>query len=135
MELKNLITNDREIEVEHPIFDGLFVKVAYVPRERIKKFLDKATVTTFDRKTRKETEEVDNDLFLGMYVPALLKGWKGFKYEYLQELIPVDLSEVEADGELEYTEDNALTLMKNSVEFDDWVSTIVKDIKNFNKSS
>lgn len=135
MELKNLITNDREIEIEHPIFEGLFVKVAYVPREKIKKFLDRATVTAFDRKTRKETEEVDNDLFLSMYVPSLLKGWKGFKYSYLQELIPVDLSQVEITDELEYTEDNALLLMKNSIEFDDWISTIVKDIKNFNKSS
>lgn len=135
MDLKNLITNDRIIEVEHPMFDGLFVKLAYVPRETIKKFLDKSTVMNFDRKTRKEEETVDNDLFLKMYVPTLLKGWTGFKYEYLNELLPVDLSGVEMTESLPYTEDNALELMKNSVEFDDWVSSIVKDIKNFNKNS
>jgi len=134
MELKNLITNDRVIKVEHPLYDGLVVELAYVSREKIKKFLDRSTVAAFDRKTRKQEEEVDNDLFLSMYVPALLKNWTGFKYEYLKELIPVDLTGVEGE-ELEYSENNALELMKNSTEFDDWVSSIVKDIKNFNKSS
>lgn len=135
MELKNLITNDRVIEIEHPVFDGLFVKLAYVSRETTKKFIDKATVTKFDRKTREQTESVDNDLFLSMYVPALLKGWRGFKLEYLEELVPVDLSEADKDSELDYSEDNAIELVKNSVEFDDWINSIVKDIKNFNKSS
>lgn len=134
MELKNLITNDRIIEIEHPVFDGLFVELAYVSREKIKKFIDKATVTKFDRKTREQAESVDNDLFLGLYVPAVLKGWRGFKLEYLQELVPVDLSEAEGD-ELDYSEDNAINLVKNSVEFDDWINSVVKDIKNFNKSS
>lgn len=135
MELQNLITNDRVIELEHPLFDELLVTLAYVPRETIKKFLDKSTVMSFDRTSRKEKENVDNDLFLSMYVPALLKGWKGFKYSYLQELLPVDLSQVDPEETLPYTEGNALELMKNSAEFDDWVSSIVKDIKNFNKNS
>ena len=87
MELKNLITNDREIEVEHPIFDGLFVKVAYVPRERIKKFLDKATVTTFDRKTRNVIEELDEDKFVREFSKATIKNWKGLRIEYLEALV------------------------------------------------
>jgi len=134
MELKNLITNDKVIEVEHPVFDGLFVKLAYVSRETTKKFIEKATVTQFDRKSREQKESVDNDLFLNMYVPALLKGWKGFKLEYLQELIPIDTSSAEGE-ELDYSEQNAIELVKNSVEFDDWINSIVKDIKNFNKNS
>lgn len=135
MELKNLITNDKIIEVEHPVFDGLFVKLAYVSREQTKKLIDKSTITEFDRKSGGPTERVDNELFLSLYVPRVLKGWRGFKYEYLQELIPVDLSEVDPNGELDYSESNSVELMKNSVEFDNWISTVVKDIKNFNKSS
>lgn len=135
MELKNLITNEKQIEVEHPAFDGLFIKVAYVSREKTKKFIEKATVTEFDRKTREPIEKVDNDLFLSLFVPAVVKGWRGFKYEYLQELVPVDLSAVDPNDELEFTDSNALELMKNSVEFDSWVSSTTKNIKNFNKSS
>jgi hypothetical protein len=135
MELKNLITNDREIEIEHPGFDGLFVKLAYVSRETTKKFIEKATTSAFDRKTREMSEHVDNDLFLDMYVPATVKGWKGFKYKYLEELLPVDLSSVDPEDELDYTTANALQLMKNSIEFDSWVSSVVRDIKNFNKNS
>lgn len=136
MELKNLITNDRVIEKEHPAFDGLIVKLAYVSREKTKKLIDRSTITEFDRKSREPVEKVDNDLFLSLYVPEVVKGWKGFKYRYLSELLPVDLSSVEnIDDELEYTESNAIELMKNSVDFDSWISSVTKDIKNFNKNS
>jgi len=136
MELKNLITTDKVIEVEHPLYEGLKVKLAYIPRETLKKYMERATISTFDKMSRKLVEEVDNDLFMKLYVPDLIKSWSGFKYRYLEELLPVDLSKVDdLDEELPYTEDNAIELMKNSSEFDEWISSIVRDVKNFNKNS
>lgn len=135
MELKSLITNDKIIKVEHPDYDGLVVELKYVPREKLKKFIEKATVTTYDRKAKGTVEELDDELFSSLYVPELIKGWTGFKYKFLSELLPVDLSAVDPEDELEYSVENAIVLLKNSPEFDDWVSSIVKDVKNFNKNS
>lgn len=136
MELKNLIANNKIIEVEHPELPGFIVKVAFISRELTKKLIDRSTTTQYNRKTRQPEEEVDNDLFLSLYTKELIKGWKGLKLSYLPDLVPVDFSGTEIeDKELEYSEENALDLMKNSTDFDSWLSTVVKDVKNFNKSN
>jgi hypothetical protein len=43
----------------------------------------------------------------------------------------VDLSKVDPDKELPYTEDNAKLLITNSSEFDTWVNDTVFDLENF----
>ena len=135
MELKNLIAKNKVIEVEHPALEGFIVSVAYVSRETTRKLLDKATITKYNTKTHKPEEEVDNDLFLKLNTKAIIRNWKGLKFEYLSELVAVDMSEAPEEGELEYSEENALALIKNSTDFDTWLSTILSDVKNFNKSN
>ena len=136
MDLKSLIVEKTEIEVEHPSLEGFYVTVAYISKDRMRKLLDRATSTKFNTKTHKPEEEVDNDLFLNLYSKALIKGWRGLKYIYLEDLLPVDLSAVEdPEKEIEYKEDNALDLLKNSTDFDNWLSSVVSDIKVFNKAN
>lgn len=137
MELKNLISSNKVIKVEHPGLDGFIVDVAFISRDLTKKLVDKSTTSIYNRKTRQPEEDVDNDLFMRLYTKELVKGWTGLRLSYLPELVPVDFSSTEyADDEmLEYSEQNALDLMKNSTDFDNWLSSVVKDVKNFNKSN
>ena len=135
MDLKSLIVEKTEMEVEHPVLEGFIVKVAYISKERMRKLLERATTTKFNRKTHKPEEEVDNDLFLELYSKELIKDWKGLKYKYLEELLPVDLSNIEdVEAEIEYKEDNALDLLKNSTDFDNWLSSVVGEVTNFNRN-
>ena len=134
MDLKNLIVQDSTLQAEHPSLEGFIVTVAFISKEKTRKMLDRSTITKFSKKTHKPEEEIDNDLFLNLYSKALIKGWKGLKYEYLNELLPVDLSAVDnLDEEMEYTEENALSLLKNSTDFDSWLSAVISDITAFNK--
>jgi hypothetical protein len=136
MDLKNLISSSKTIKVEHPELEGFIVELQYLPREKLRKLADRATTQKFSKKTHQPEETIDNIKFLEMYVEELIKGWQGLKYKYLPELLPVDLEIVnEEDGELEFTVDNAITLMKNSTNFDSWISSVVSDVANFNKSS
>jgi len=41
----------------------------------------------------------------------------------------------DAETLLEYSEDNALAIMKSSTDFDGFVSEVVSDLGNFSKSS
>ena len=50
---------------------------------------------------------------------------------YLEQLAPVEVAAGEADTELEYTQDNALALMKASTSFDSFISEQVTDLGNF----
>ncbi len=54
----------------------------------------------------------------------------------MTDFILVDLEGVEDLGaELEFSDDNALVMMKNSNEFDTWVSEMVGDLSNFTNNS
>jgi hypothetical protein len=54
---------------------------------------------------------------------------------YLEQLAPVDLTGQSMEDELNYTAENALYLMKNSSNFDAFVSEQVTDLGNFSTTS
>ena len=134
LSLKSLLVPSKSVEAEFPGFPGFQVSLSFLSRETLVSIRKKATKTTF--KNRQPTEELNDELFLQLYVQACIKGWKGFKLSYLEQLAPVDLSaQKDMDAELEYSEDNALFLMKSSSNFDSWVSEQVTDLGNFQKAS
>lgn len=134
--LKSVLAPAREIEVEFPGYEGFKLKIAFLSREEVAKIRKKCTVSKFDRDLRRPMEQLDGDLFVDTYVPAVLKGWTGLKYSYLQELILVDIpAEVSLDDTLEYTAENAVVLMKNSSEVDNFVTDVTSSLANFMKYS
>lgn len=131
--LKTLLVPSKQVEVEYPGMPGFKVNVSFLSRETLVNIRKKATKTTF--KNRQPQEELNDDLFLQLYVQAAVKGWSGLTLSYLQELAPVDLTGQDKDQELEYTEENALFLMKSSANFDAFISEIVTDLGNFQDSN
>lgn len=131
--LKSLLVPSKDVEVEYPGMPGFKVKLTFLSRESLISIRKKCTKTTF--KNRQPIEELDDELFLKLYVAATVKGWTGFKLSYLEQLAPVDLGSADPDSELAYSEENALTVMKSSTDFDAYVSDIVSDLGNFSKSS
>lgn len=135
MDLKSLIVEDTSIEVEHPLLEGLKVKVNYITKEKMKRLLDKSRTMKFSKKTHKLEESLDDDIFLEAYSEALIKDWSGFKLKYLKELLPVNLKGADPESLLEYKPDNALDLLKGSSDFDSWLSNAISDVSVFNKTS
>jgi hypothetical protein len=133
LSLKNLLVPSKSVEVEYPGFDGFKIDVVFLSRETLVNIRKKATKTSF--KNRQTTEELDDKLFLQLYVNACIKGWKGFKLSYLEQLAPVDLTGQNPDDELAYTQENALFLMQNSGAFDSFISETVTELTNFTKTS
>jgi hypothetical protein len=133
LSLKSLLVPSKQVEVEFPGFAGFKVQLNFLSRETLVGIRKKATKITF--KNRQPTEEVNDDLFLQLYVSACIKGWTGFNLLYLEQLAPVDLTGQDMDAELEYSEENALFLMKSSGNFDSWVSEQVTELGNFQKTS
>lgn len=131
--LKSLLVPSKEIDSEYPGMPGFVVSLSFLSRETLQGIRKKATKTTF--KKHQPTESVDDDLFLELYVKAAIRGWKGLKIKYLQNLVPINAEGVDPESELEYTEENALYLMKNSSQFDSFVSEVVSDLGNFSKNS
>jgi hypothetical protein len=132
--LSTLLVPSKEVEVDYPGKEGFKIKLAFLSREEIVKIRKKATKITY--KNRVATDELNEDLFLKLYVDATIKGWSGLKYKYLNELVLADLSKIKDLEEcLSFSLDNALSLMKSSTEFDSFVSDTVSDLATFTKTS
>ena len=133
LSLKTLLVPSKAIEVEYPGMPGFYVDIAFLSRETLLNIRKKSTKTSF--KNRQPQEEFNDELFLQLYVENAVKGWRGLKLTYLDQLAPVDLTGQDMDAELEYTAENALFLMKNSTNFDSFISEQVSDLGNFSKTS
>lgn len=127
-----MLVPSKEITVEYPGMPGFEIQVSFLSRETLQNIRKKATKTTF--KNRQPVEELNDDLFLELYVKGSIKGWSGLKLKYLEQLAPVDVSDQDPEIELEYTEENALYLMKSSTNFDSFISEQVTDLGNFSKN-
>jgi hypothetical protein len=132
LSLKSLLVPSKQVEVEYPGMPGFLIQIAFLSRETLLNIRKKSTKTTF--KNRQPTEEFNEDLFLQLYVENAVKGWTGLKLQYLEQLAPVDLSGQDLENDLEYTAENALFLMKNSSNFDAFITEQVSDLGNFSKS-
>ena len=131
--LKALLVPSKTIDVDYPGLSGFTVTVSFLSRETLINVRKKSTKTSF--KNRQPVEELNDELFLQLYVKEAVRGWKGLKLSHLEQLAPVDLTGQDADAELEFNEENALFLMKNSTNFDAFISETVTDLGNFQKSS
>jgi hypothetical protein len=130
--LKTLLVPSKSLEVEYPGMPEFKIQIAFLSRETLQSIRKKSTKTTF--KNRQPVEELNDELFLELYVKSAIKGWGGLKLKYLEQLAPVDLTGQDTEAELEYSEENALYLMKNSTNFDSFVSESVTDLSNFQTS-
>lgn len=133
LSLKSLLVSSKTVEVEFPGFSDFKVQLSFLSRETLVNIRKKSTKVSF--KNRQPTEELNDELFLQLYVQNAIKGWSGFKLAYLEQLAPVDLTGQKLEDELEYSEENALFLMKNSSNFDAWISEQVTELGNFQKPS
>jgi len=133
LSLKTLLVPSKSVEIEYPGMPGFKLQLSFLSREILLNVRKKSTKTTF--KNRQPQEEFNEDLFLQLYTENAIKGWSGFKLKYLEQLAPVDLTGQDLEDFLEFTNENALYLMKNSSNFDAFISEQVSDLANFSTSS
>ena len=131
MELKALLVATKTTWVEFPGLDGFEVELANLSRKELLALRKRCTQNKFNRKTRGFEESLDDDKFVKEFTAATVKGWKGLKLEYLEDLLLVDISGQDPKTELDYTSENAIQMVENSSEFDNWLNEVVFDLDNF----
>lgn len=133
LSLKSLLVPSKTVEVDFPGFPGFKITLSFLSRETLLNIRKKATKTSF--KNRQASEEFDEEIFLQLYTQNAIKGWTGLKLEYVDKLAPVNLEGLDLEDFLEFSEENALYLMKNSSNFDAFITEQVSDLANFSTSS
>mgnify|MGYP006105079863 FL=1 len=135
MDLKKLMVDTKAVWIDFPGLKGFEVEVANLSRKELTGLRKKCTTTKFDRKTRQAVESLDEDKFVVEFTNAVIKNWKGLTLEHLETLLLVDIDGQDASKELEYSQDNAETLVSSSTEFDTWLNEVVFDLDNFRTGS
>ena len=131
--IKNLVAKETTSWVEFPDIEGFEIELVYLNREDLMKIRNRSLTFKFNNRTRQREEEIDNDKFLEAYSEKAIKGWKGLKAKHLPDLLPVDISNMDSEELIEYNEDEALELLKNSTVFDQFVTDCMNDYDQFSK--
>ena len=131
MDLKKLMVDTKAVWVDFPGLKGFEIEVVNLSRKELNGLRKKCTTTKFDRKTRQAIEDLDEDKFITEFSKGVIKNWKGLTLEHLETLILVDIEGQDPQTELEFTVDNAETLVSSSTEFDTWLNEVVFDLDNF----
>ena len=134
MELKSLLVDTKTVWVEFPGLDGFEVELANLSRKELVALRKRCTINKFNRKTRAFEESLDDEKFLKEFTESTVQGWKGLKLNYLEDLVLVDLGGQDGEKEMPYSIENALQLVENSSEFDNWLNEVVFDLENFRTS-
>lgn len=128
-----MIAKETTTWVEFPDVDGFEVNLRFLTREELTKIRNASLTYKFNKRTRQREEEIDNDKFLDHYAEKAIVGWKGLKVKHLPVLLPVDISSMDANEEIEYSEDEAVELLRNSSIFDQFVTDAMNDFEQFSK--
>ena len=129
--LASLLTPSKTVSVDFPGYKGFSVDICYLGRDELLKLRKRCISTKFNKRTHQPEENLDEEKFLEEYVNAVIKGWSGLKFSYLEEFLLVDVSKFDPDDELQFTQENAELLMRNSNSFDSWITDTVSNLENF----
>ena len=131
MDLKSLLVDSKTTWAEFPGLDGFEVELANLSRKELVNLRKKCTINKFNRKTRQFEDELNDEKFVVEFTKATVKNWRGLKLDFLEDLLLVDLKGQDPETEMDYSEENAQTLVENSSEFDNWLNEVVFDLENF----
>src|SRR6056300_2100499 len=131
--IKNMIAEQSSIWVEYPDIEGFEVNLSYLTREDLMKIRNASLTFKFNKRTRQREQEIDNDKFLDHYAEKAIVGWKGLKAKHLPILLPVDISSMDANDNIEYSEEEAVELLKSSTVFDQFITDAMNDFEQFSK--
>ena len=128
-----MIAEQSSVWVEYPDIDGFKVNLQYLTREDLMKIRNASLTYKFNKRTRQREEEIDNDRFLENYAEKAIVGWKGLKVKHMPALMPVDISGMDGDENIDYSSEDAIELLKSSTVFDQFITDTMNDFEQFSK--
>jgi hypothetical protein len=130
LKLSAISLDTKSVTIDVPGFPGFKVELAYCSRTVAAKLREKATTNKFTR--GQMVAEFDEKLFNKLFTEATVRGWEGLQLGYINEMMLVNLSDVEDwTQEQPYSPEDAVTLVTQSVFFDNWLTQAAFDLSTF----
>jgi hypothetical protein len=129
--LEKLLVDTKSAWVEYPGKPGFEVEVVNLSRDKLGALRKRCSATKFNRSTRQAEDVLDEKKFVREFTNETVKNWKGFKLSYLEDILLVDVTGQDPNSIIDYSADNAATLVSKSSDFDSWLNEVVFDLDNF----
>ena len=129
--IASLMATETVVDVEFPDIEGFIISLVYLNREDLVKIRNQSLTFKFNKRTRQREEEIDNDKFLAAYTEKAIKDWKGLKVKHLPMLLPVDISSMDSEEDIEYSVEEARDLVTTSTIFDQFITDTMTEFEQF----
>ena len=130
-----LILDSKTVEFDYPGHEGFKVELTHMSTGKLAEIRKDCVKTIYNTQMGVPVQELDQEKWLTAFTKAVIVGWKGFTYAMLAEMLLIDESAIEdLDATVEYSVDNAVTLISKCSQFDGWVNNCLNDINNFRNS-
>lgn len=138
MNLKNLVVDTKTVTVPFPstrVSDTEpTICLRYMSRAELIKLREKCTTKVLNRKTRAMEDELNEKLFSREFSKRAIAGWEGVTIQDVAEFLALDEESITDFDELvEYSVENAHTLVENSSDFDQWLNDKVFELDTFRR--
>lgn len=128
--LKAVAIETREVEVEYKAIPGFFVKVRHVSRQMAQKLTDECTIPIMENGFIID-KRTDEDRFIAELAKQSIAGWRGLTVSGVEQLMLTDFGDTDPTTTVEYSQDNAESLLANSKEFMAFINATVFRIDSF----
>ena len=126
----------RTIEVQFPLIKGFYATISYASKFVMNQIREAAIVTETNLRTNVVEESFDDEKLREQYSWHLLKDWRGLTGEKLKGIIPgFEVADEDAEKDIPFDREIALSLMEVSVEFENWVVATATTVKNYTKTA
>lgn len=125
------VAKETVIDVEYLDIPEFIVSVAYINREELVSIRNASLTFKYNKATRQREEQVDSDKFTEEYARRAIKGWRGLKIKHLPKLLPVDISALDPEEDVDFSEEEAVDLLKSSTVFDQFITDVIADYERF----
>lgn len=133
--ISSLVVPTKTVELEFPGKEGFSVTLCTHSKNELVKLRKKCTTSKWSREAGGPVEILDEEKFVKLYSTSVVKTWSGLKVKYLEEFLVADCGDLDPESEIDFTEDNLITLMKESAEFESWVTNEVHNLANFTQKN
>lgn len=125
------MVDSKSVWVDFPECPGFEVEIASLSRKELLSLRKSCTTSKMDRATRQYVETIDEQKFVKEFTSRIILNWKGLRLKYLETLVLTEIGDNDPEIELEYSQENAETLVENSTEFDSWINEVAFDLDTF----
>lgn len=136
MSLKNLIKKEAVAVFPYPGMEAFKVTLRHLDKDEANRISDICSIRKYNVRSKSYDVDFDTEKLKKYLSENIVKTWEGLTYERLNKLVVLDQNvlkenEIKPTDAFEPTSENKFELLDSSIEFNDWVSSMIREVQNF----